>query len=73
MDRGVYCFPYPCSYWVVPGKRLAGFLGDLLEGEASAGTDALISAGMCCIADLMEVGGGRGAVREMAMVFVTTG
>jgi hypothetical protein len=47
--------PFPRSYWVIPGKLLAGFYpGAKDPREASAKLTALINAGIRHVIDLME-------------------
>ncbi len=45
--------PYERSYWVVPGKLLAGaYPGDIVQERAEAKLHAMIAAGIRCFVDL---------------------
>jgi hypothetical protein len=47
--------PFDRSYWVEPGRFLAGFYpGGLSEQEAKQKLDALLDIGITCIVNLME-------------------
>jgi hypothetical protein len=49
--------PFGRSYWVEPGRLLAGFYpGDLSEQEAEQKLSALLDAGITCVVNLMEEG-----------------
>ena len=52
---GPYPTPYPRSYWVIPGRLLAGvFPGDKDAVAARDKLKALFDAGIRCIVNLME-------------------
>ncbi len=47
--------PYPRSYWVVPGRLLAGYYpGALFASELDAKLGALLDAGISAVVNLME-------------------
>ena len=47
--------PFPCSYWVIPGKLLAGFYpGSKDPKEATAKLTAIINVGIRHVINLME-------------------
>ena len=47
--------PFPRSYWVIPGKLLAGFYpGAKDPKEATIKLTALINAGICHVINMME-------------------
>ena len=56
----IHPLPFARSYWVVPGKFLAGFYpGDLDPAQATAKLEALISAKVTTVINLMEVDEGN--------------
>jgi hypothetical protein len=47
--------PFPRSYWVIPGKLLAGcYPGDLDPGQRDAKLGALLASGVTLVINLME-------------------
>jgi hypothetical protein len=47
--------PFPRSYWVVPGKLMAGYYpGDLRPAKAKQKLSGLLRCGIRCIINLME-------------------